>query len=415
MNFGRRGYNASYDRSSNFYEIQRQAYRSYLLDGKAIAVLQREGNRYAEQGRLSQLSIQLINKDRVASHLFYGIESGRQHRIINGMAINARGAIVGYYINPPDRDARGVYEATYIPRWGRNGRTIVIDLTNRRHPDDIEGYPELTHVLQDLQNIEKYRQNEIVSSQVNAGIALYSSNPKAPGTGGALAGIGEKVAIGKDATGKMHYQYRAVAPGIHAVEAFGGETTTSFDTKRPNVNFQMFVDAVVKNISASLGTPVEILEKKFSTSYSASRAALIEWWRTVETDRRTFGTRFCTEVYREWLNNMASKEDNVLEGWNYPDSYKRNICRAAYSRSRWIGPPRGIIDPLKEAKGYEIAEDRAWTTAQQIALNTYDTDFHDNAERRKAEREANAPPQITPPPVDNNNNNIDNDVEEEDE
>lgn len=48
---------------------------------------------------------------------------------------------------------------------------------------------------------------------------------------------------------------------------------------RPNPNFDPFVIAVLKQIGAALEIPYEILIMAFSSNYSASRAAILEFSR----------------------------------------------------------------------------------------------------------------------------------------
>ncbi|MGZ7263521.1 phage portal protein, partial [Streptococcus pyogenes] len=67
-----------------------------------------------------------------------------------------------------------------------------------------------------------------------------------------------------------------------------GESIETANPGRPNAQFDPFVMAMWKMIGGALGVPFEILVKHFTASYSASRAALLQFTHYVLTDRADF-------------------------------------------------------------------------------------------------------------------------------
>ena len=57
------------------------------------------------------------------------------------------------------------------------------------------------------------------------------------------------------------------------------------------------MNAIVKQMAAALEIPSEVLYKQFSTSYSAARGALNEYWRTCGMHRDWFADNFCRPIY----------------------------------------------------------------------------------------------------------------------
>lgn len=64
---------------------------------------------------------------------------------------------------------------------------------------------------------------------------------------------------------------------------------------RPNPNFDPFVIAVLKQIGAALEIPYEILIMAFSSNYSASRAAILEFFKVVKMYRAWFVADFANQ------------------------------------------------------------------------------------------------------------------------
>jgi capsid protein len=104
----------------------------------------------------------------------------------------------------------------------------------------------------------------------------------------------------------------------------------------------------VRQIGAALDIPFEVLLKHFTASYSASRGAMLEMWRSVISRRTWLVRRFCQPV-REWVI-----EEAVLRGYlNAPGFFTDPLARAAYCRTEWTGPTMGQLNPLDEVNAAE--------------------------------------------------------------
>ena len=96
-----------------------------------------------------------------------------------------------------------------------------------------------------------------------------------------------------------------LAPGM-AVMLNPGEDIETANPGRPNPNFDPFVTAILKEVGAALQLPLEILMKHFQSSYSASRAALLEAWKEFKSARTRFGMGFCQPIYMSWLDEAVA-------------------------------------------------------------------------------------------------------------
>lgn len=73
------------------------------------------------------------------------------------------------------------------------------------------------------------------------------------------------------------------------------------DPRHPNTGYDDFTNATIRLIGAGLEIPPEVMMKQFTTSYSAARGALNEFWRTCSMQRDWFTNDFCQPVYEEWF------------------------------------------------------------------------------------------------------------------
>ena len=86
-----------------------------------------------------------------------------------------------------------------------------------------------------------------------------------------------------------------------------GEEVQFADPKHPNTGYDDFTNATIRLIGAGLEIPPEVMMKQFTTSYSAARGALNEFWRTCSMQRDWFTDDFCQPVYEEWFAEAVAR------------------------------------------------------------------------------------------------------------
>jgi len=372
---------SDYNFKSNFYQQETEAFRQHLLDGEVLAI-----PRYIpspNRGRIGRLNTQLVKVDQLKTPL-----DQINQNIINGKKLDDKGTVIGYYFvnkkkGKPDK-------SVYIPRWGeKTGRLNVINPIRSNSIGMINGTPDLTPILHDLDAIGKYEVAELQAAVVNATIALIqNSDGQNPNPKMDMGGAKRKIdTTNEDGSVNSEMQVTSPLPGLQLYATETGQSLSSYDTKRPNVNFAQFRSAIAQTISASVGIPIENLEKKFSSNYSASRAALLEFWRYVTFERKNWQWDFCQPIFDLWLADEIAFGRIKADGWNHSDIQIRGIIRKAWSCSEWHGVAKGNIDPLKEMKAAAFAEDRGWKTAELNSRELFGLNFDNNYDRRLDEVE----------------------------
>lgn len=153
------------------------------------------------------------------------------------------------------------------------------------------------------------------------------------------------------------------------------------------MDFDPFRNAFLRELASALNVSFEQLSLDFSkSSYSSTRASIIEAWRAVTFERAMFTAHIANIVYDAVIEEAFALE--ILKAPpGAPDFYD---ARAAYTRCTWIGPAMGWIDPLKEINAGKArvglgVSTLAAETAQQGALWS-DTILQRSLEEKFAKR-----------------------------
>jgi capsid protein len=129
-----------------------------------------------------------------------------------------------------------------------------------------------------------------------------------------------------------------------------------------------------------LNIPKEVLQKAFNSSYSASRAALMDAWRTFKIERSRFARQFCQVIYQEWLSDAVA-----LGLIDAPGFFGDTFVRAAWCGAQWSGDGPGALDPKKEAEASEIRMRSGVTTLAKETVAYDGSDWEDNHRQRAEE------------------------------
>ena len=135
-----------------------------------------------------------------------------------------------------------------------------------------------------------------------------------------------------------------------------------------------------EQIGAALEIPQDILLKKFQSSYSASRGALLEAWKSFRTYRQWFVSDFCDPVYGLWMYEAVARGRIRAPGF-----FQDPAIRQAWLGVQWVGPAQGQIDPLKEINAEILACQHGFSTGEDSALRINGSDFDANIDRLRRE------------------------------
>lgn len=364
-------------RMCDFYQLQQLAYVSAAMSGDVFALLpmiRRAGDVY-------YLKIQLIEADRICNPY----ELPEQPPIMEGVETGIYGEPLAYYVakyHPLSLLNTKLNEWTKVPAFGeRSGRRNMLHLMmDMERPGQRRGVTMLAPVIESLKQLGRYTDAEIMAAVVSGlfTAAITTDN------GDAGAGFGEDAGAGMVSGSSIDDDLRgSIKLGNGTViELSPGEKIESVNPGRPNTAFDGFVLSISRQIGAALEIPVELLNKHFTASYSASRAALLEAWKHFRRQRDWITTDFCQPIYEEWLTEAVARGRISAPGF-----FDDPAIRAAYCGAEWNGPSPGQIDPLKEVTAAILRVENGFSTRARETAELTGGDWNQNYRQRVREEQ----------------------------
>lgn len=371
------------DRVDNFYQLQQLAFLSYLMNGDTISLLpvkQQAGQPYG-------LRVRLVEADRVCSPDEHDrlmpcvVQSYRVHNIVQGVETDADGMVVAYWVcnrhplgSNSAVDAEGI-QWTRVEAYGeKTGRRNVIHLMNRERVGQRRGVPILAPVLESLKQLGRYTDAEITAAVISAMFTVFvkSENPTDGRPFGEMIPPDELI----DSADQSSIE---LGPGA-IIDLNPGEEVQFADPKHPNTGYDTFTNAMIKQIGAALEIPPEVMLKQFSTSYSAARGALNEFWRTCGMQRDWFTDGFCQPIYEEWFAEAVARGRIQAPGF-----FSDPAIRKAYTACSWNGPARTNLNPVQEVDAAVKRVDAGFSTAQEETAQMTGGDYNRNIKQRVME------------------------------
>lgn len=341
-------------RLHNFYELQQLVILSALMSGECYSLLPLIPRRQMPY----DLRIQLIEADRVCNPQ---IKKGKN--IINGVEVGKYGEVLAYYIakNHPLSSQSTRQEWNRVEAYGKKtGRPNILHVFEAERPEQRRGVPVLAPVIESLKQLGRYTDAELMAALVSSMFTVFITSDADDDSNEILgSSIPEEDQVDQD----NDLSYELGNGSI--IELAEGEKIQESNPGRPNVAFDGFVTAICRQIGTALEIPYELLVKHFTSSYSASRAALLEAWKMFRMRRAWMSSRFCQPIYEEWLAEAVAKGRVSAPGF-----FNDPLIKKAYCGSEWNGPTQGQLDPLKEVKaaGQRVSEGFSTRSKETVEL-----------------------------------------------
>jgi capsid protein len=142
------------------------------------------------------------------------------------------------------------------------------------------------------------------------------------------------------------------------------------------------VNAFTTMIGAALEISPEVLMKKFSNNFSASKGALNETWRAFSMRRKWFVDDFCQEVYELWFAEAVS-----IGRIQAPGFFADPLIRKAYTNATWTGPAQGCLNPVQEVNAAVTRITNGLSTREDECAAINGSDYEDNVRTLENENE----------------------------
>lgn len=298
------------------------------------------------------------------------------------------------------------YKPVEIPAMGsKSGRVFMLHGFVPEYAGQRRGYSRLGSAIQDLENITDFTSAQIKKAISQSIISLFvKPSPNAPASNpfenvATNAGVGPaansfQATAGSDSTisaadgTQQSVNYSPIPeatmnmPGtVGMFNLEGGEDLKGFVNTAPAEGFESFVDTFTAHLSASLSIPIEVVKMQFGKNYSASRGALILFWRVAVQWREEMASDYLNPIYEAWLSEEIAKGRINAPGWSDP------ILRAAWLNCRWAGSPMPNIDPMRTANADMTYARLGATTLNRVARDHNGSSGETNRAQLKREYE----------------------------
>lgn len=370
---------------NTFAGLQQLALTSWLVSGDCIGVLKQ----YETSNLLPYaLRVHLIESDRIATPTNFstgtsinyttGTNPNNGNTIYDGVEVDTNGAVAAYHIrsNYPFEIGGKPTEWVRVPAYQEHtGLPNVVHVVECERPDQYRGVTYLAQVIEPLLQVRRYTESELMAAVIESFFTAFIKtnaptdenplNQVEPDLPGELRGPNE-YSMGPG-------QFNVLEPGEDVV--FG-------DPKRPASGFNTFVTAICSQIGAALEIPADLLLKQFNSSYSASRAALMEAWKAFKMRREWLADDFCRPIYAVFMSEAVARGRIYAPGF-----FDNPAIRAAYLGSEWLGPSQGQLDPVKEITAEILACSEGFSTHEQSTIKLNGGQWDANVEQLHRENE----------------------------
>lgn len=375
-------------KKQNFYDKQELTLRSVLMSADCFTLLPEEAPSSTQPYRLR---LQTIEGDRVGNPQNKPDceeYAGGVRRAANGWS--------SYFVYDKHPGASRLFARSYSGQWvdsvGASGRRRILHHYRMLRPEQPRGDLYLAPVMSLLKDLGVYTDAEVkaavISSFFTVLLETEGTGQPAPvfGAGGARpAGAGAS-------TGAARPPRVELGPG--AVMGLPKGTKAVFaDPSRPNPEFGPFFEAVTTQIGMALGIPRDLLIKRFDSSYSASRAAMLDAWILFRNMRTWLARSFCQPVYETWLAEAVFTGRVAAPGF-----FSSPWLRWAYCQATWHGDSMGSLNPKDEVAAYADAVDQRLITPERAEWELFGTDFHQTLPAKKMQHDLLEKNNLTPRP-----------------
>ena len=365
------------ERQQNFYGLQHLAFLSMLMSGDVFALFGMKPN----QRTPYQTTVRLLEADRISNPDSSGesesTETDSGGRIIDGVEIDREGAVIRYHI--ASRSPLAVANSseltwTAIDAYGRDtGYPNILHVMTYERPEQRRGIPFVAAEIEQIKQFTRYMNAELAANVVSSMLTAFIVSAEDDGKFGLEDAVNDDEKVTDD-----DLQLELAPGAIYNLPP--GKKVETVNPLRSNTQFESFVNTCIMTIASSMGIPKEVLVKKYESNYTAARAALLDFWRTVRMYRTKFNTAFNQPIYEQWISEAVATGRIDAPGF-----FDDPAVRQAWCGCLWMGASMGHVDPLKEVNAAATRIANNITTQEQEASEYNGNNFDEVLKQRKKE------------------------------
>lgn len=275
------------------------------------------------------------------------------NKIINGVEVGPSGEEIAYYIrsfNPARPDL--IEEKRVQARVG--GRIMAYLVKGHTYRvDNTRGVPKLAAVISTIAKLDRFKEAAVGGAEERAKVPFVVTH-EVDGEGADIYASSAQESSGHvidtDDSSIEEVTERVFETTQKQVFNFPrGAKVQQFDP-RNELAFNDFLLPNLRIVAAALRIPLDVALASFNESYSASRAALMDWGHVLGVERDRYSTDLFEPFYHLWLEVEVLSGRVRLPGLIEAISKQDFMVAESFKGFKFVGVPIPHIDPLKEIK-----------------------------------------------------------------
>ena len=368
-----------YEQKHSFYVLQSTAFQSALLSGDCPVLFPLK----PRPGCVFDLRLRVLEADRIRDPIMID----PRVNIFTGIELAPDGELLAYHISarhplsiiPRFFNVQDTYQTFRIEPFGPlSGRRNIAFIIRPERPEQRRGVPILAVCLELLKQLSRYIDSTVLGAVIQSYFtAFITSDFPDPTTFQDLLTDDQKVEI-------LNFNPYNVQLGPGIVNFMRpGHAVNFASPTQPQATFGDFTIACAKFVGAATGVPYEVILKQYNSSYSASRAALLDFWKRVRKWRGILIDCLCQPAYEEWMADAIALNQFKLFKGNFDDPY----VRRAMTRCIWTGASAGTLDPVKEVAASDQKVRCGFSTIERESAELNGSNYRDNISQQSIEQQ----------------------------
>lgn len=368
------------ERRRTFTMMIREGVATHTKLGEIMAVSQWISRRNS----LNRTAIKMISPHRVSNP--NNAPDSADLRM--GVELNRHGAARAYHVKDPEYGLMsGAWGGNWrrVPRETRWGRQWFLHVFEPSGDNNCRGINTFMSVLSRLKMLDRFQDTQLQNAIVNAMYAAVIQADMGSELAYQLIGGGETDKLKKWMQQMTAYHKGANIKlgGVKVPHLMPGEELKMMKGGNSASGFADFERAILRYIAAGMNVGYEQLARDYTqTNYSSARASMLETFRYMTGRRKTIASRFATQIFNLWLEDMISAGHLRLPGRRTFADYMNQ--QTAWAHCQWIGSGMLQIDEIKEVNA-AIARINNGLSTYEIEAAKMGHDWQDLMEQQARE------------------------------
>ena len=319
-----------------------------------------------------------------------------------GIEFDRYGAAVAYHVRQGAGSALGLNNGLG-DRWRRvtartaHGRRKFIHLFEPVEDGQTRGANQFLAVLEQMHMLPKLQHTKLQNATVNAMYAATIESELGSEAAMQVIGGGDESVAGLQkwlmAMNEYHTSAGIRLNGVKVPHLIPGERLNMHTSGNVDNGFVDLESSILRWMATGLNLPIEPFSNDYrQSSYSSSRASMMEGWRYYMGRRKIIAARFAGQLFSLVLEEALQRRILTLPRGASRSFYE---AKAAWCNAEWIGSGRLAIDGLKEVKEAVLRIESGLSTYEkELALmgEDYQEVFAQQVREMTERKEAGLPP-----------------------